>query len=163
MGECLVVWGNLAYLANVTVIAMRECLNCKIQYQEKRSTSKFCSNKCRAAYNRGNPTHTVSKTQLQVLYKEMLDLIQKAKSEPQQPYIGVVTKDEVKWGQSQEPVKITLKAPSGPPDDSNADIQKKIDEIKKEKIPKERDTVNGRKAWALDQKKRIEDLKNKLK
>jgi hypothetical protein len=31
---------------------MVECLNCKIQFQEKRSTAKFCSNKCRAAFSR---------------------------------------------------------------------------------------------------------------
>lgn len=31
---------------------MIECLNCKIQFQEKRSTAKFCSGKCRSAYFR---------------------------------------------------------------------------------------------------------------
>lgn len=31
---------------------MRECLNCTGQFQEKRSTAKFCSNKCRAAFSR---------------------------------------------------------------------------------------------------------------
>lgn len=45
------------------------------------------------------------------LYTEMLLLIKKANTEPPQPYFGVVTKDEVKWGNTQEPVKITLKRP----------------------------------------------------
>lgn len=38
-----------------------------------------------------------------------------------------------------------------------------IDAIKSEKIPKERDTPMGRKAWALEQQKRIQDIKNQLK
>src|SRR6478735_393114 len=90
---------------------MKACMNCKKMFEPKRPHGKFCSDKCRVAYNRSNPTDSVTKIQVQVLYNEMLDLIKKAKSEPQQPYFGVVTKDEVKWGQSQEPVKITLKRP----------------------------------------------------
>ena len=43
------------------------------------------------------------------------------------------------------------------------DIQKQIDEIKAEKIPKERDTPMGRKAWEMDKQKRIQELKNQLK
>ena len=42
-------------------------------------------------------------------------------------------------------------------------LEKKIIEIKAEKIPKERDTVLGRKAWQIEQNKRIQELKNKLK
>jgi hypothetical protein len=45
----------------------------------------------------------------------------------------------------------------------NADIQDKIWAIKSEKIPKERDTPLGRKAWELEQKQRIQELENKLK
>lgn len=31
---------------------MGECCQCKKQYESKRGTSKFCSSKCRVAYNR---------------------------------------------------------------------------------------------------------------
>lgn len=49
------------------------------------------------------------------------------------------------------------------PIEKNEDIQRKIDEIRKEKIPKERDTPIGRKSWQIDQQKRIQELKNQLK
>jgi hypothetical protein len=42
-------------------------------------------------------------------------------------------------------------------------LKEKIAAIKAEKIPKERDTPNGRKSWNFDQKKRIEELQSKLK
>lgn len=41
-------------------------------------------------------------------------------------------------------------------------IEKQISSIKDEKIPKHRDTPLGRKSWAIEQKKRIEDLQNKM-
>lgn len=45
--------------------------------------------------------------------------------------------------------------------------QKSIDDqikaVKAEKVPKERDTSNGRKSWAYDQQKRIKDLEIQLK
>jgi hypothetical protein len=43
------------------------------------------------------------------------------------------------------------------------DIEAKIAAIKAEKIPKERDTMIGRKVWANEQKKRIEELEKQLK
>lgn len=90
---------------------MKRCLNCDKEFQHKRNAAKFCSDKCRAAYNRSHPGQAVTKIQVQVLYNEMLDMIKAAKEAPQQPYFGVATKDEVKWGQSQAPVKMTLKRP----------------------------------------------------
>jgi vacuolar-type H+-ATPase subunit I/STV1 len=44
----------------------------------------------------------------------------------------------------------------------NDEILAKIKAIRDEKCPKERDTPIGRKSWELDQKKRIEELKQKL-
>lgn len=91
---------------------MKQCLNCQKEFEYKREAAKFCSDRCRVQYNRKHPKEGVTKVQMQVLYNEVLDLIQKAKSEPQQPYFGVVTKDEVRWGQpADEPVKIRLKRP----------------------------------------------------
>lgn len=90
---------------------MKECVNCKNAFEPKRPHGKFCSDKCRVAYNRSNPSQVVTKMQVQVLYNEMLDLIKKAKSEPQQPYFSIETKNGTTWGKAQEPVKITLKRP----------------------------------------------------
>lgn len=41
-------------------------------------------------------------------------------------------------------------------------IEKQISAIKAEKCPKERDTPMGRRSWAVDQHKRIQELQNKL-
>jgi len=41
-------------------------------------------------------------------------------------------------------------------------IISKIASIKAEKIPPQRDTTMGRKSWALDQKKRIQELEKQL-
>lgn len=89
----------------------KQCLNCGHDFECKRETGKFCSDRCRAAYNRANPKGVITKKQARSIYNEILDLIERVKSEPQQPYFGVVTKDEVKWGQTQDPVKIKLKRP----------------------------------------------------
>lgn len=45
----------------------------------------------------------------------------------------------------------------------NGEIMAQIAAIRAEKIPKDRDTVMGRKSWELDQRKRIEELQNQLK
>jgi hypothetical protein len=54
---------------------MKICLNCQKEYQNKREASKYCSDKCRVAYNRKHPQNSVSKTQVQVLYNEMLEMV----------------------------------------------------------------------------------------
>lgn len=43
------------------------------------------------------------------------------------------------------------------------EIQKQIDEIKKEKIPEARNTVYGRKVWQKEQDAKIDELKKQLK
>lgn len=45
----------------------------------------------------------------------------------------------------------------------NMDIEEKIQAIKSEKCPKERDTTLGKKSWELEQRKRIQGLENQLK
>jgi len=148
---------------------MKECLNCKNQYQERRSTSKFCSNKCRAAFARKNEKYGQESLLSKVLLvqEELTDTLLKIKqlvantpyNAPKLPvdFVG----DEPLHPANTRPILIhntPAKIPA-----SNEVIQKQIDEIKKEKIPKERDTINGRKAWALDQKKRIEELEKQIK
>jgi len=54
---------------------MKTCLNCKKEYQHKREASKFCSDKCRVAYNRKHPRQAVSTVQMQVLYNAVLELL----------------------------------------------------------------------------------------
>jgi predicted Holliday junction resolvase-like endonuclease len=56
--------------------------------------------------------------------------------------------DEV--GQWQEPKK------------DNTEIKKQIEAIRAEKIPKERDTILGRKIWNSEQENRIKELFNQL-
>lgn len=66
---------------------MKECLNCKSEFKEQRSTAKFCSNKCRAAHNRQKPENKVTKMQLQVLYNAFLDAVGKIQySAPKEIY-----------------------------------------------------------------------------
>lgn len=45
----------------------------------------------------------------------------------------------------------------------NSEIQKQINAIRSEKIPKERDTLIGRLVWASDRDKRIKELRKQLK
>lgn len=60
---------------------MRECLNCKKEYQHKREASKFCSGKCRVKYNRDHPQDKVTKVQMQVLYNMALSALEQLNSD----------------------------------------------------------------------------------
>lgn len=86
--------------------------------------------------------------------------------------IRLATQEEVK-----NPTTITFKGSRKPESDlkpqgqpvidllahgAKEDILKQIAAIRAERVPKERDTLFGRKAWALDQKKRIEELEKQL-
>jgi len=53
---------------------MRECLECKKEYENQRETSKFCSTKCRVKHNRKSQK-TKSKIQMDVLYNAILDMV----------------------------------------------------------------------------------------
>lgn len=67
---------------------MRTCLRCQKEYEFKREASKFCSDKCRVAYNRKHPKQgAVSQMQLQVLYNAVLDLVGNT-GKPQQTVIA---------------------------------------------------------------------------
>lgn len=52
--------------------------------------------------------------------------------------------------------------PENKGNDERDKILQQIAEIKKETIPKERDTVTGKKVWQLDQQKRIDNLLRKI-
>jgi predicted nucleic acid-binding Zn ribbon protein len=62
---------------------MKACLNCQKEYQNKREASKFCSDKCRVAYNRKHPRQKVTPLQMQVLYNTMLEMFGKMGQAPQ--------------------------------------------------------------------------------
>lgn len=63
------------------------------------------------------------------------------------------------------PVKdpVSLNLPALVRGERQKSIDDQIKAIKAEKVPKERDTSNGRKSWAYDQQKRIKELETKLK
>lgn len=77
---------------------MKACLNCQKSYQSKRDTSKFCSDKCRVAYNRKHPQAGVSKFQMQVLYNNILAAVDSINAKNGQPeaFAGVLKTDRVK-------------------------------------------------------------------
>jgi hypothetical protein len=70
--------------ANVRELyTMKQCLNCQAEFEYKRESAKFCSDKCRAAYNRAHPSQQVTKLQMQLLYNEMMELAKKMQSGPE--------------------------------------------------------------------------------
>lgn len=56
---------------------MKQCLNCQKEFEYKRNAAKFCSDKCRAAYNRAHPSQGVTKPQMQSLYTAVLEAVEK--------------------------------------------------------------------------------------
>lgn len=61
---------------------MKDCLNCQKEYENKREASKFCSTKCRVMWNRKNPSDKVTKVQMQVLYNEIMNRLDKIEFAP---------------------------------------------------------------------------------
>lgn len=61
---------------------MKECLNCKKEYEPKRDTSKFCSVSCRVLYNRGKPKQQKVNPidQMIVIRDEMVDTMFKIRA-----------------------------------------------------------------------------------
>lgn len=87
----LIVWGGgikFGCYANVRELCgMKQCLNCHKEFEYKRESAKFCSDKCRATYNRKYPKQSVSPIQMQVLYNAFLDAVEKIQySAPKQVY-----------------------------------------------------------------------------
>jgi hypothetical protein len=74
--------------ANVRdLYGMKQCLNCQNDFEYKREAAKFCSDKCRAAYNRAHPEKQVTKLQMQSLYNAVLEAVEKIQyAAPQKEY-----------------------------------------------------------------------------
>jgi hypothetical protein len=81
---------------------MKECLQCKKEFEPKRPHGKFCSDKCRVQYNRLNPLQAVSKFQMQALYNEIKAAISQIQyQKPPEVYDGAKTH----YTQQDEPLQ----------------------------------------------------------
>lgn len=84
-------WGvktKFGCYANVRELcSMKQCLNCHKEFEYKRESAKFCSDKCRATYNRAHPKQLVTPIQMQVLYNAFLEAVGKIQySAPKEVY-----------------------------------------------------------------------------
>jgi len=141
---------------------MEKCLQCNkaLQHVPGRKQKSFCDVNCRNKY----------------FYAQKKKQIEDAKAilaslPPDYPVpnkVAVLAKDGgikqilPKPGKEPktEPISNFEKAIS---DTAKEAILKQIAAIRAEKVPKDRDTVFGRKSWALDQKKRIEELEKQIR
>lgn len=119
-----------------------KCLYCDQKLEPKTTRQRFCSDKCRVYWNRDNAKVKIS------------DLTQptsvlKPKEQPK-------TNFSINTTPHQKIAPIAGQAALGAIEDS-------IAKIRAEKIPKERDTPFGRKAWQMDQQKRIQELQKQIK
>ena len=129
------------------------CANCGKIFEAERSSAKFCLPACRTAYNRKK---IGTKSEIEDADKELgrrfRELFETKGSEPEK----VLAHIDQKYLNSKyvEPVVAIVDI---------VDIRAQIEAILAEKIPKERDTFFGRRAWAKEQKQRIESLRNSIK
>ena len=56
---------------------MKECLQCKKEFQEKRESAKFCSDKCRVKWNRKNGGQQIKKWQAQSILNQINEAMDK--------------------------------------------------------------------------------------
>ena len=54
---------------------MKECLNCKKQYNAKRASSKFCSVNCRVLYHQKHGKAKIKTVDLQVMFNAVLNAV----------------------------------------------------------------------------------------
>ena len=164
---------------------MKECLNCKKEFEPKKRHGKFCCANCRVAYNRKHPKiengiNVVVSPTMQELFESIMagiDAINTKNGLPPAQVHIITPKQAVALHNAENKDQITelkgipiskLKEASSISEDEITDmarktnIQAEINKIKAEKCPKERDTPMGRKSWQMDQQKRIQELKDKL-
>lgn len=79
------------------------------------------------------------------------------------PYTGCSDQPAESISCDNLPIRETSQVISGKAKKVNDLILAQIKAIEAEKVPKERDTPNGRRSWRLDQKKRIDERKKQLK
>lgn len=132
---------------------MEKCLHCSapLKHIPGRKQKSFCNANCRNKYFYAQRKKQIEDARA-ILVSLPADYVDIKK-------IGVITKDGEVKPVFPKPENVCLVSPA--PD--NDEILKQILAIKAEKIPKERDTPFGKKAWEFDQKKRIKELENQLK
>lgn len=128
----------------------KECLVCSCEFEPKNKKGVYCSSVCRQKDYR----------------RRLAPIIENGRrANPITPQQSVALHNAENKDQSTKPYFLPrerlneIYGPSEP----NSDIQKRIEAIKEETIPKERDTPTGRKVWAMDQQKRITELNKQLK
>ena len=118
---------------------LRNCKFCNDTFEPKKPKAVFCSPKCRVYWHRENkvpiPIEKGIGKKAEIEMKEKLG-------------VDFLISDQFAHTCKQW---------------DNDETIKRIESIKAEKIPKDRDTALGRKAWALEQQKRIQELENQLK
>lgn len=87
---------------------MKLCAYCQKEYANKRDTSRFCSDKCRVAYNRKNPKKgdAITPVQMQVLYNSIMGAIRAINERNNQPIPGAtiiipVASKEAEYGYNE--------------------------------------------------------------
>jgi hypothetical protein len=59
-----------------------KCLQCQKDFDAKRETAKYCSDKCKVKYHRKNGgKNTIKPFQMQVLYNSIVELIEKGQQQ----------------------------------------------------------------------------------
>lgn len=144
--------------------ARPQCDN-ELKHIEGRKRKKYCSRECKLRHwQQLNP---VKKDKKYV----------KVPIEDYEKYQNVISKIDAKAGDTHESEKLlhdsakklapkTINAPIETLENlvnvDETEIRKQIALIQAEKIPKERDTYNGRKTWKIDQDNKIKELREKL-
>lgn len=139
------------------MIQKREtCLYCGQKMESKTAKKKFCTPLHRVYYNRELNRGAITEVSVPcpVTAKAAVAL-HNAENSGQFTKTHLMTKKQLE--EINRPQKSKLEEAI-----AETAILKEIETIKSEKIPKERDTPMGRKAWQMDQQKRIQELQNKL-
>ena len=93
------------------------------------------------------------------LKDKLMNLVQGPINPSDPPTVGIIEREKPPKPQNKpNPLEMDYKTQI-----DNGGILKQIEVIKGEKIPRERDTFYGRKAWGLEQQKRIEELQKQIK
>lgn len=127
----------------------KKCLVCGFEFEPKNKKGVYCSSVCRQKdYRRRLALIIENGRRVNPATPQQSVALHNAENKDQSTRVYFLPKDRVN----------EIYGPSEP----NGDIKKRIEAIKKEAIPKERDTPTGRKVWAMDQQKRITDLEKQL-
>jgi hypothetical protein len=130
-----------------------KCLNCQkaVKQTPGKRPKLYCSPKCKAEYfKKRQPVDPNKRGPGRPKKEEKVDAPTPPEGDDRPKETSSIQDEPQKWNEpSQQEI--------------NNSIREQIKSIKEEKIPGVRDTVLGRKSWAIEQKKRIQELEAKLK